>query len=347
MKSFPVLPILLSFCLPATVYTQIVWTEPPFPTDQEPVTVFFDATEGTAGLANCGCDVYLHTGLITSKSNSPSDWRYVFTTWGQANAEWKMEPVAGQPNVYSWNIAPNIRQRYNVTDPAETIEKLAFVFRNADGSLEGKADGGADIFYDVQSDNSIFTAGFVVPSSFVFTAVGETIHIEGAANQTADLSLFHDGLLLTATTANFIEYDLVVSGAGSHSVELHADNGTEVKTATFSYFAAGPAPVATLPGGVEPGINYQSSTEITFVLVAPGKQNVFLIGDFNDWTVDDNYQLSRTPDGVFWWITIDGLEPGQTYSFQYLVDGEIRIADPYSNIVLDPANDAWIPPSVF
>lgn len=342
------LSTLFCFFLPSILFSQIIWTEPAFPTDQELVTVFFDATKGTAGLANCNCDVFVHTGVITSESNSNSDWKYVFTAWGQANPDWKMTPVSGQPNVYSWDITPTIRQRYNVTDPTEIIEKLAFVFRNANGSLEGKDVGGADIFYDVQQDSGVFTAGFVSPSTTsVFTSIGEMIQVSGASNQPADLSLYDNGNLLTSTNGTSIDFVINVAVNGTHVVELRANNGTETLTSSFTYVSVGDSPIASLPNGVEAGINYLNDSEITFVLVAPNKQNVFLLGDFNDWQLNTNYQLNRTPDGIFWWIKVSGLTPGQTYAFQYLVDGQIRIGDPYSDLILDPNNDAWVDPAVF
>ncbi len=348
MRSLRPLLLLPFFFFQSTLFSQIVWTEPTFPTDNEAVTVFFDATQGSGGLANCNCDVYFHTGLITENSNNSSDWKYVFTTWGQANDDWKMKPVAGQPNVYKWVISPTIRQRYDVTDPTEAIEKLAFVFRNADGSLTGKDTGGTDIFHDISQDNSVFNIGFVKPSTpSVISAIGETILVEGASNQTADLSLYHDGNLLASTTGTSIEFEINVTTIGTHEVELRADNSMETKSTSFTYVAVDDSPVAPLPNGVETGINYLSDSEVTFVLEAPSKQNVFLIGDFNDWMVDTEYQMSKTPDGMFWWISISGLTPGETYAFQYLVDGTIRIGDPYSNLVLDPFNDSGISPEVF
>ena len=104
-----------------------VYTIPAFPRADQPVTVYFDATQGTGGLANCNCNVYLHTGLITSASTSPSDWKHVVTTWGVANAAWQMTPVAGQPNLYSFTITPSIRAYYGAPITT-TILKMAFVF---------------------------------------------------------------------------------------------------------------------------------------------------------------------------------------------------------------------------
>ncbi len=115
--------------------------DPPTATQDDTVTVTFDATQGDRGLLDCDCDVYLHTGLITSASTSGSDWMFVPTVWGEVDDAWRMTPVG--PNVYAIDI--DIRGFYGF--PAgTTVESLAFVFRDANGSRAGRADSGTDIF---------------------------------------------------------------------------------------------------------------------------------------------------------------------------------------------------------
>ena len=52
--------------------------------------------------------------------------------------------------------------------------------------------------------------------------------------------------------------------------------------------------------------------------------------------------MSLSTDSSYWWKTISGLNPGLKYTYQYLVDGVIKIADPLSPLILDPNNDANI-----
>jgi len=59
--------------------------------------------------------------------------------------------------------------------------------------------------------------------------------------------------------------------------------------------------------------------------------------------IGDDYYMKKTPDGKFYWITLTGLNPGQEYTYQYYIDGELKIADPYCHKVLDPWNDKYIP----
>ena len=103
------------------------------------------------------------------------------------------------------------------------------------------------------------------------------------------------------------------------------------------------AAVLPLPSGVKDGINYNSdNTSVTLVLHAPGKTKVVLIGDFNNWTQSTSYEMNITPDGQKFWLTVSGLTPGTEYAFQYVVDNSIKIADPYSEKILDQNNDPSI-----
>lgn len=77
-------------------------------------------------------------------------------------------------------------------------------------------------------------------------------------------------------------------------------------------------------------------------LFAPNKEFVYVIGDFNNWEFAPGYMMKRTPDDSTYWLTVDNLTPQKEYAFQYAVDGDIRIADPYTEKVLDPRNDKYI-----
>jgi len=340
--------IFITLFVARTAQAQLIWADPPFPTENQAVTIYFDATQGTGGLANCSCDVYLHTGVITNLSTSGADWKHVVTTWGQANAAWKMTPVSGQPNVYSYNITPTIRAYYGLTDPNELVEQMAFVFRNANGSLEGKATGGSDIYYDVAPDNATFTMSLIAPTEqAIFTSLGSVINIQAATNQPADFEVVDNGTTVYSFNGTNLNYALNVSSGGVHTVEVNSTNGTDTQSSSFIYLIPNANTVEALPAGSDLGINYLSATDVRLAFFAPGKQFAYLIGDFNDWLFSNDYQMKRTPDGTIWWIDVTGLTPSQYYAFQYVVDGDIRIGEPYSNIVLDPLNDWAVPASTF
>lgn len=104
-------------------------------------------------------------------------------------------------------------------------------------------------------------------------------------------------------------------------------------------------PVTPTIGSLRDGITVISDDSLAFVLFAPKKQTVHLIGDFNNWTVSDNYKMKK--DGDRFWIKIGNLQKGKEYICQYLIDNSIRIAGPYTSKVSDPDNDRYISNNVY
>ena len=102
---------------------------------------------------------------------------------------------------------------------------------------------------------------------------------------------------------------------------------------------------APVPDGLEDGITYSSTdpTRAWLVLRAPGKQFVYALGTFNGWTADDGALMFRDEDplGTRWWIELTGLTPGTEVPFYYWVDGQIRVADPYTTKVYYPGESGY------
>ena len=46
-------------------------------------------------------------------------------------------------------------------------------------------------------------------------------------------------------------------------------------------------------------------------------------------------------------LTLNGLTAGEEYAFQYLIDVNIRVADAYTEKILDPNNDPYIPDDTY
>ena len=83
------------------------------------------------------------------------------------------------------------------------------------------------------------------------------------------------------------------------------------------------------------------------MVFAPNKKHVHVIGDFNQWNLKSDYSMKLDSDNSPWWIYINNLDPTRKYAFKYLVDGEIKIADPYSELVADSLNDKYISADVY
>ncbi len=327
----------VAFC--ASPLLAQVSVNPPFPTIDDTVTVTYDATQGTGGLRGVA-QVYAHTGVITSRSNSPSDWKYVLTQWGRDDAKGRMTAIGNDLHT----LRLHIRSFYNVPQ-GEDVRQLAMVFRNVDGSKEGKGAGGADIFYPVYPAGA-FIARILAPSTgTTFYKVGDTLRFRAAASIASTLTLTDGTTQLAQASGRELNFAYVVpaSGAGtSRTIRLTAAQSGQTQTDSLTFFVRGETPVAPLPSGVQDGINQIDSTTIVLVLFAPNKQFIYTVGDFNDWQPTGSGLMNRTPDGNRYWIRLTGLVPRREYGFQYIIDGGVRTTDPYVEKVLDPSNDAEI-----
>ncbi len=338
------LSLLLSI---SSVLSQVIVVTPPLPTDMDGVEVVFDATQGSGGLAGYTGDVYAHTGVITNLSTSSADWKYVKAGWGINIPDCKLTSLGN--NKWKLVIGPSIRQYYAVP-ASEQILKMAFVFRSGvqvSGSwLEGKDTGGADIFYDV------YPSGLSVKitnpdQNLIFAQLNQPFTVIVSSFMADTTILFSGGQRIATTTGTSITQDITPAGYGLFLVRAEAKNSTKIVADSFYYFVRPPVTVVPLPAGITEGINYIGDNTVILCLYAPLKEFVFAIGDFNNWMPDTSYYMKRTPDGKRYWIQINNLIKGKEYIYQYLVDGSIKIGDPYAHKVSDPYDDQYINNSTY
>jgi 1,4-alpha-glucan branching enzyme len=123
--------------------------------------------------------------------------------------------------------------------------------------------------------------------------------------------------------------------------------GTSCKKASKNDNGSGNVPGN--PAGVDPpagstdGVTFiNAGKSVIFNLYAPGKKSVSVIGDFNDWASSSAYVMKNSKDGTRWWVQVDNLDPSKEYAYQYFIDGALKVADPYTNKILDPTNDPAI-----
>lgn len=329
--------ILFIFSEGKQLNAQVVEVKPVFPKVHDDVTITYNAAEGNGALLGV-VPVYAHTGLITSASNNPNDWKHVQGNWGTADAKVLMQSIGGNKHTISYNI-------YNFygVNAGEQVESLAFVFRNTNGSIVGRAADGADIFYPVYPDDVEFLSVLLTPQQGSLALfAGEVLPIKGATSQDADLYIIDNEDTLATVFGDEIDYNLTVTDPGNHDVRFVGVKGTDTLTESFFYTVIVNVEIEDPPVGREYGLTMLSDTSVYFQLYAPGKSFVHLLGDVSSWEPRSEFQLKRSEDGNTWWIEIDGLDPGSLYRYQYLVDGSIRFGDPYSTLILDPFNDGAI-----
>lgn len=130
---------------------------------------------------------------------------------------------------------------------------------------------------------------------------------------------------------------------------VKAKNGEGDKKSQDNVVAVGseevpPVTEAPVPAGMLDGINENPNdpSKVTLVLYAPLKEYIYVLGDFNDWQRQEEYLMFKDSSKDRFWIELTGLTPEFDHSYQYLVDGLIRVADPYSTVILDEFNDEAI-----
>lgn len=341
--------------LGSAVVAQIITTDPTFPTESGEVTITYDATEGNGGLAGFTGDVYLHTGVITSNSTSGSDWKYVPFEWTVHDESMKATPLGNDK--WEFTYGPSVRDFFGVTDAGEEIEQIAIVFKgvqNGSVTAEGKDTGNSDIFIDLYAGET--NAQFISPDEdYVILNSTDSFQIEGAGSTnsgTLNLKLLKDGTEVQSATTETISYNYVPeAGDTDVTFELVADNSQGVRDTASVFFTIkdNNGAVKNRPAGLEDGITRNQDGSVTLSLFAPGKEYVYVIGSFNDWTPSSDYLMNieeQGTDSTWYWIELDNLGT-QDHAFQYLVDGDIRISDPYSELILDPYNDPYISNTTF
>jgi 1,4-alpha-glucan branching enzyme len=334
-------------------FSQLLSWTPDFPTESStPVTITVDANYGNQGLLNhTAADVYVHIGVITNLSANSGDWKYVKTSWGTTDAAAKATSLGN--NKWSFTITGGLRSYFGITNASEKIEKIAILFRSGDGTDKQANADGSDMFIPIYTSALAvrFTSPFFQPfydpvPETITKNLGDNISITAKSNASATLTLSLNGTVIqTASNATTLSANPTITVAGNQKVIVTADNGTTTSKDSFSFFVNSTVTIAALPAGTQQGINYNpNNTSVTLVLYAPGKGRVGVIGEFpgSNWTEQSQYQMNKTPDGNYWWITINGLTSGKEYAYQFLVDGTLKIADPYAEKILDPNNDPYI-----
>ncbi|MCB2379103.1 T9SS type A sorting domain-containing protein [Hymenobacter sp. BT635] len=329
-----------------TAQAQVVTAQPTFFRDTDQVTLSFDATQGNAALAGFTGPVYIWTGVITDKSTSNSDWKYVKSpSFGQPDPAALMTRSTTNPNLYTITFTPRTFYGVPATDQ---ILKLAMIFKSGDGSVVGRATGGGDIFVDVaQGALSVRITAPVAPGGGnpLFVNANTQISVSGTASTASTLALYLNKTLVTQqTNATTLSGTVTATQPGRNVIRLTATSGSTTVSDSLVVVIRSAVNVAALPAGAKDGITYlNGGTSVILNLTAPGKQFAYVLGEFNNWQPTEAGYMNKTPNGNNWWIQINGLTPGREYGYQYLVDGNLRVADPYSEKVLDPNNDSFIP----
>lgn len=342
-----------------TTAQTLVTTIPQYPTEIDSIIITFDVKNATHQnkIANYTGDVYAHTGVTVKDQNGHvTKWQYVIGDWGRNDIQPKLTRLT--TDVYQI-VINNPRKFYNV-DQSFKITELCFVLRSSDGSKQTE-----DIFVPIYEPgisililkpflNRLFNDPLNSP---IFIEEKESIDISaksvaiGTKTKEMKLLINRKEVLLNNYDSLSFSFNAQDYPSGANYITIITkDTSGLIDSVSFVIMKNPLQKNIELPSGLEHGINYINDKEVYLVLFAPYKKFIYLIGDFNDWKVDTNYFMNRyevRPDSVLYWIKLNNLENGKEYAYQYYIDGNIRIPDPYAEKILDPWNDSSIPSNVY
>lgn len=308
-----------------------VSSSPALPTDKQSVTITFDSSKESR-LGPYTAELYAHTGVIVE---GDTKWNHVIEPWGDNVKQPKLTYKGNA--IYELVITPDIRTFYNVP-LTQQIRKLAFVFRSADGKKQTN-----DLFIDV------FSEGLFVNISSPFKVnvfeKNEPFTFAASTTSVADLKLFLNNQQIASLSGTSISQNITLPNAGSYWLKVSATQSAIVKRDSVYVCIRETTINENKPAGLPAGINYTDDQSATLIVYAPKKSHLFVIGDFNDWYPENSYQMKK--DGDYFWLKIQNLTPKKEYAFQYLIDGKLKVADIYTEKVLDPYDDKFISSTIY
>ena len=320
-----------------------VTTQELFPNGDHEITLIVDIKKAkdarASGLLGKSSDVYLWAGAGSTETGSA----FQFQPIGQNNFalpfdKGKMTPLGNDV----WSIKINPRSYFSV--PSGTpIVKLGLLLKSGDGKSQTE---------DFQLN--LYTGSLAVkwlspPNKFTLSEAGQTVNIRAAFSTKAYAELRLGTTLIwsqTATDSINVSYKLGAEQGKSNQFVLSLTAANEKIKDSVEFLTKPLVAVKDRPAGLKDGINYIGD-RVFLSFYAPQKSFVYVIGEFSDWKVNPAYLMNRTPDENRYWIDLGSFPAGQEIAYQFSIDGNLSVADPLADKILDPNNDNDIPKKTY
>ena len=234
---------------------------------------------------------------ITVTNVNPATWGVTDIYLWAWSFDTNDENIMDSPTNGTWTNSNEAQKLTNNGDGSYSISFTPTSFYNRTGigriGMLVKAKDGSG---DKKSQDQVFEVGkfqltLTSPSSSpTIVNSGDNVTISATASLNANFNLKANGTSIN-TQNNNTNYNFTTTVTATTDFELEAVNGADTKTANFQIIVKPTVVEASLPTGIKDGLtlNPTDNTKATLVLYAPGKEFVHVIGDFNNWTLNDSY----------------------------------------------------------
>jgi hypothetical protein len=188
--------------------------------------ITYDANFSGAACQPLGANkIYIHSGAGITDENSA--WNVTIGNWGADDGIGEMTNTGTD----TWEIEFNLYDYYGLAEGTDIIYGLGMVFRNEDGTLEGKDDACADIFVrgieagDITVENSDGTPFSGATAGFIVSGLNDVL--KGVSNISIFPSPATEAAVLTFSTSTNNRYDLILTNATGQQIATQRVLGTQ------------------------------------------------------------------------------------------------------------------------
>ena len=300
-------------------------------------------------------DVYLWTWYFDSNDvevNSNINWN---GEWNNSKESMKM--TKNQDGSYSFKFKPTELYQDN------GIGRIGVLAKAKNGTGDKKTP---DQFFEVGKFD--LTINSPKNNPYILSRNGSfNISVTGDIELNYTLKNKTETVHTVSNNKNFIKQILGPDSNGdgyklnlSSKLELTAtdvNNSSNSRILNFDIIVEPTLIVESPPVELIDGINrVEDGSKVYLQLTAPNKDFIYVIGDFNDYEENEEFLMKKYPDSDKFWLELDGLNSDDYYYYQYSVydknpitnsPSNVKIADPYSELVLSPFDDPHIPKTSF
>ncbi|MHA8088123.1 alpha-amylase family glycosyl hydrolase [Aquirufa sp. Wall-65K1] len=315
-----------------------VSTQELFPSSESEINILVDLKKAkdarASGLLGKTSDVYLWSGAGSSETGSA----FQFQPNGQSNfslpfEKGKMTPLGNDV----WSIKLTPRSYYGV--PVGTpIVKLGLLLKSGDGKSQTE-----DFVLNLYT-GSLAVKWLSPTEKFTLSEANKTVQIRAQFSAKSKAELKVGSTLIwsqSAADSVNISYTLSAEQGKSYQFVISLEAGNSSTKDSIQVLTKPQVTIKDRPAGLKDGITVVND-HVYLSLYAPLKSFVYAIGEFSNWKVDPSYLMYRTSDGNRYWMDLGSIPPDQEIAYQYYIDGNLTVADPLADKILDPNNDGYI-----